>query len=90
MTPTLAATSPPPGTPWGLLVALAAVAILGYTLSCWCWPFTACGRCTGTGKKTRADGKVWRPCRRCKGTGRRLRIGRRLYNHFATKRDGAQ
>jgi hypothetical protein len=60
------------GTLW-LLVAV-------YAVSCWVWPFARCWICEGTGKRARADGRVWRPCRWCRGTGRRLRIGRRLHN----------
>lgn len=57
-----------------------AVAAAGYALSCWVWPFARCWACEGTARRSRADGKVWRPCRWCRGTGRRLRVGRRLYN----------
>lgn len=42
------------------------------------WPYTACGRCSGAGKRRSPSGKAWRPCPRCGGTGRKERLGRRL------------
>jgi hypothetical protein len=90
MTDLLAATSHsdrPDG--WVVLGGLLIVASLVYILSCWWFPYTACGRCKGAGKHSRSDGKVWRPCRRCKGSGRRLRLGRWIYNHVTRLRSDA-
>ncbi|MBN1172718.1 MAG: hypothetical protein JXA67_11140 [Micromonosporaceae bacterium] len=67
-------------------VGILALAALGYAASCLFWPYTRCGRCEGTGKRSRKDGRVWRPCRTCKGSGRRLRVGRWLYNRIAERR----
>jgi len=61
------------------LATLALLATAGYLLACTWWPYTACGRCHGTGKHRSPSGKAWRPCRRCKGSGRRVRVGRRLF-----------
>lgn len=52
----------------------------GYAVACWVWPFGACRRCHGLGKRRSPTGRTFRYCRRCKGTGARLRIGRRLFN----------
>ncbi|WP_198950101.1 hypothetical protein [Kineosporia sp. A_224] len=62
-----------------LLVALAAAWLGGYALACAVWPFAACGRCDGTGKRRSPSGKAFRACPRCKGTARRLRTGRRFW-----------
>jgi hypothetical protein len=58
----------------------------GYLAACAIWPFTACSRCDGNGKRRSPSGKAWRPCRRCGGTGARLRLGRRVYNHLRSTR----
>lgn len=69
-----------------LACVLAAIGgLAAYPLSCWLWPYTRCGRCKGSGKKARKDGRVWRNCRRCRGDGKRLRIGRQLFNWAARK-----
>lgn len=62
------------------LLALAALAL--YIVACVCWPFAACRRCSGTGKRRSPSGKAWRPCGRCDGTGRRIRAGRYLAELF--------
>nr|WP_246568943.1 hypothetical protein [Polymorphospora rubra] len=68
-----------------------AAVTLGYVLACTVWPFKACRRCTGTGRRRSPSGRAFRECRRCDGTGRRLRAGRWLYNHFARiHRDGTR
>lgn len=69
--------------------SLAVATGLIYAGSCAWWPFARCGRCKGTGRFSRKDGKVFRDCRRCKGSGRRLRIGRRIYNHVHAVRKKA-
>ncbi|MFC4000752.1 hypothetical protein ACFS2C_11840 [Prauserella oleivorans] len=60
------------------LVAAVLVAALIYGTSLAIWPYTACGRCSGAGKRRSPSGKAWRPCPRCGGTGRKERLGRRL------------
>lgn len=62
--------------------AIAVVAGVGYILACWLWPFTACGKCKGSGKFRSPSGRAWRLCRRCKGSGARLRTGRRITNYL--------
>lgn len=57
-----------------------------YLAACTWWPFKACPRCTGSGKKRSPSGKAWRPCRRCKGSGARLRAGRRAVNWIRSRR----
>lgn len=49
-----------------LLLAGGAVA-LAYVTACWLWPYAACSRCSGAGKRRSPSGKAWRPCRRCGG-----------------------
>jgi DnaJ-class molecular chaperone len=73
-----------------LILTLIAVT-LGYAGACWIWPFKACPRCSGTGKKRSPSGRAFRRCRRCEGTGRRLRAGRWIYNQLARiHRDGSR
>ncbi|MER7278847.1 hypothetical protein ABT369_30840 [Dactylosporangium sp. NPDC000244] len=69
----------------GLLI-LALIAItLGYLLACWLWPFVACRRCHGDGKRRALfGGRAFGICRRCDGTGRQLRPGRRAINYLRT------
>nr|WP_221376888.1 hypothetical protein [Actinoplanes polyasparticus] len=55
---------------------------LGYSAACWIWPFKACRKCDGTGKRRSPSGRAFRLCRRCDGTGRRLRAGRWIYNRL--------
>ncbi|GAA2850178.1 hypothetical protein GCM10010472_04040 [Pseudonocardia halophobica] len=66
------------------LIALALGALVVYVAACAWWPFMACRRCLGTGKKRSPSGKAWRPCPRCGGNGRRVRLGRRIYEIFRT------
>ena len=60
-----------------ILLALGAGAV--YLAACAWWPFKACRRCDGCGKRRSPSGKAWRPCPRCDGSGRRVRFGRWLY-----------
>ncbi|WP_152363821.1 hypothetical protein [Microlunatus speluncae] len=72
-----------------LVLAVLAVAVGGgllYALACRIWPFAACRRCTGSGKRRSPGGKAWRDCGRCKGTGKRLRVGWRLVNNAKKNR----
>ncbi|MGH3502549.1 MAG: hypothetical protein ACRDQA_16905 [Nocardioidaceae bacterium] len=78
MTP-LADASHGTGTAWLALLLL--LTVVGYVAACAIWPFAACRRCSGSGKRRSPSGRAWRQCRRCHGTGRRVRIGRRLYDH---------
>jgi hypothetical protein len=65
----------------GILLAIAVVlVVLGYVAACWWWPFVACPRCEGTGKRRSWWGGSFRICRRCGGTARQLRTGRRVFN----------
>lgn len=69
-----------PVAPAALVVVLI---VVGYAVTCWLWPYTACGRCGGSGKARSPSGKAFRDCRRCRGSGRRVRLGRRLWNTHA-------
>ena len=63
------------------VLALAAVIVTAcYLLGCWLYPFGACRRCKGTGKRRSPFGRSFGLCRRCDGTGRTLRIGRHIIN----------
>lgn len=64
-------------TPLVLTLLAAALAYIG---ACAWWPFTACRRCSGSGRRRSPSGRAWRPCRRCKGTGARLRVGRSVWD----------
>ncbi|GII20845.1 hypothetical protein [Planosporangium mesophilum] len=72
------------------VLALLAVT-LGYAVGCWIWPFRACRRCAGTGKRRSPSGRGIRLCRRCRGTGLRLRAGRWIYNQLTRlRKDGTR
>jgi len=64
----------------GLLFIALTLLTLGYGFSCWLFPFGACRRCHGSGKRRNPFGRSFGLCRRCDGDGRRLRIGRRVIN----------
>lgn len=66
----------------GTLVVLALVLAVGYIGACAWWPFMACRRCGGSGRKRSPSGKAWRSCPRCGGSGNRIRFGRRAYELF--------
>ncbi|WP_433793062.1 hypothetical protein [Actinoplanes sp. CA-252034] len=80
-------TDDPSGILFGLLFITAVLMTLGYGLGCWLWPFGACRRCDGTGKRRSPFGKAFGLCRRCDGNGRRLRIGRRIINSLRELHD---
>lgn len=61
------------------LLVLALLIIVGYVIACVVWPFAACRRCSGTGKRRSPSGRAWRPCGRCGGNGARVRWGRLLF-----------
>jgi hypothetical protein len=85
--PLAAATATPHAPAAGLLLLALLAVTVGYVLACWLWPFTACRRCDGHGRRRAPFGRAFRLCRRCDGAGRRLRLGRRAYN--ATRRINA-
>ena len=64
----------------GTLVVILASVTFCYFSTCWIWPFTACRKCEGTGRRRSPSGRAFRYCHRCKGTGARLRFGRRVLN----------
>jgi hypothetical protein len=67
------------------LCPLLALVTFGYAFACWIWPFKACPRCEGSGKRRSPTGRAFRLCRSCGGTGRRLRAGRWIYNQLARR-----
>jgi DnaJ-class molecular chaperone len=60
-----------------ILLGVGALGI--YTLACIVWPYSACSRCSGSGKRSSPSGRAFRDCLRCSGTGKRVRLGRRLF-----------
>lgn len=95
MTPTATTASPladaasSVGVGWLILAAL--VALAGYVLACWLWPFAACRWCKGDGKNRSPSGRAWHSCTHCRGTGARVRLGRRLVTAFRrTKKHGTR
>ena len=69
---------------WAVLAAVALLA--AYAAACAIYPFTAHGRCKGTGKLRSPTGRAWRRCPGCRGTGSKIRIGRRLFNATTSRR----
>jgi hypothetical protein len=65
-----------------LLIAALGLAAL-YVTACAAWPYAACRRCSGSGKRRSPTGKAWRPCGRCEGSGRRIRFGRYVYERLS-------
>ncbi|GAA4453056.1 hypothetical protein [Phytohabitans houttuyneae] len=80
--PALAATATASAGTIGALLIAMIVVTFGYAFTCWLWPFKACRRCGGTGRKRGPIGRIYRLCRRCHGDGLRLRAGRRIANHL--------
>jgi DnaJ-class molecular chaperone len=72
------------------LAGLTLAVTIGYTLACWIWPFRACRRCHGLGKRRSPSGRTFRYCRSCKGSGAKLRAGRWIYNHLSSTRRDAR
>jgi hypothetical protein len=62
-----------------VLTVLALGGLLLYIGACAVWPFAACRRCDGSGKRRSPSGKAWRPCGRCDGSGKRIRLGRHIW-----------
>lgn len=69
-----------PASSAAVLILLASLITLGYLGLCWLWPFRACRRCSGTGKRPAWIGNGFRFCSRCDGTGHALRAGRHVMN----------
>ena len=67
-----------------LILAVLAVTFC-YFAACAVWPFTACRKCRGAGRRRSPSGRAWRYCHRCRGTGARLRTGRRIFNYLRDK-----
>jgi DnaJ-class molecular chaperone len=59
------------------LAAAGAVAFGCWWVSLRWWPYTACWKCSGTGKNTGSNRQRWGDCRKCGGSGKRLRWGAR-------------
>lgn len=72
------------------LVVAGILWLAGYAVACRVWPYAACRRCGGGGRKKSPSGKYWRPCRKCKGGGTRLRTGRRIFNWLAGHKGAAR
>ena len=73
------------------LILVLVIVTVGYVGACAAWPFGACRRCGGAGKRRSPTGRAWRYCHHCKGTGGRLRIGRRAWNYLRRlHRDGTR
>jgi hypothetical protein len=70
---------------WAVLAVLVWGA--GYWVASMLWPFTACRKCKGSGKRRSPSGKNHGRCRRCKGKGERLRLGRRVINKIGVTKD---
>ena len=64
-----------------LILAPLAVTLC-YIAACAIWPFRACRKCGGAGRRRSPSGRAWRYCHRCHGTGARLRTGRRIFNYL--------
>ena len=56
-----------------------------YFGACAVWPFTACRKCRGAGRRRSPSGRAWRYCHHCGGSGARLRTGRRIWNYLRNK-----
>jgi hypothetical protein len=56
-----------------------------YFAACAVWPFAACRKCRGAGRRRSPSGRAWRYCHRCGGSGARLRTGRRIWNYLRNK-----
>ncbi len=72
----------PHAAPASTLILILIVVTLGYLGACVVWPFRACHRCDGAGKRRSPGGRSWRYCHHCHGTGGRLRLGRRAWNYL--------
>jgi hypothetical protein len=57
------------------LILLALIALAGYAVSLYLWPFRPCPRCHGERVNRGSTGRRFGLCTRCAGTGRTRRIG---------------
>ena len=64
------------------LILAAIVVTVCYAGACAVWPFTACRKCRGAGRRRSPSGRAWRYCHHCGGSGARLRTGRRIWNYL--------
>lgn len=62
-----------------LLVAFLLTYAAVYLVSLRIWPYTACGRCDGSGRNAGSNRDRWGSCRKCGGGGRKERLGVRLF-----------
>jgi hypothetical protein len=63
-----------------LLIALAA--LVAWLLSLYVYPFTACGRCRGTGLNKGSSGKRFGMCTSCGGSRRKQRLGSKTLHRW--------
>lgn len=59
--------------------ALILAPIIVYLISVLLWPYTRCGRCSGSGKNAGSNRNRWGNCSRCGGSGKKERLGVRLF-----------
>lgn len=77
----------------GLVVVAVLVGLVwlgGYAVACLLFPFAACRRCGGDGKRRSPNGRTFRLCPRCGGNGRRVRVGRIVIDHLRRASDAAK
>ena len=61
------------------VILLAVIAAGSYLVSLLLWPYTACGRCSGSGRNAGSSRKRFGTCRKCGGSGRKERLGTRVF-----------
>jgi DnaJ-class molecular chaperone len=59
------------------LFILGLIALAGWVISLYLWPYAPCGKCGGSGRNPGSNSRRHGQCRRCKGGGRRTRLGAR-------------
>jgi DnaJ-class molecular chaperone len=64
-------------------ILLGMLAVAGYVVSLYLWPYRSCGRCEGTGRNKGSNRRRFGECRRCRGSGRRRRIGAKTVHRGA-------
>jgi DnaJ-class molecular chaperone len=65
------------------LIGLGLIAVGGYALSLYLWPFRPCPRCKGSGKNRGSNKKRFGQCRRCQNRGSLRRIGAKTIHRGA-------
>jgi hypothetical protein len=68
-----------------LILTAAAIGAV-YLAACGIWPYGACSRCEGDGKRRSPNGRTWRTCPRCSGSGQRLRWGAAFWGSSRRRR----